>query len=249
MSRGADTVSMAMGHLAEAPEAGDAARRMARNAVIRSAGEIIGKFATFAMFVAIARNLGPEGLGDITFAIALTGNLLVVSGFGVDVVLTREAIRNPSLLGSLMGNTVVIKLLLSAPALVIAGLVVALGNYSHDAKIAVVLIGISTLIDTMENSWNAAFQAYERLEFVSMVIVFQRLVSGGLIIGVVAAGGGVIPVSGTFLVVSVATILLAMWLLRFVVSPSMERRALAAPAPAPYGLPDRRQPSCSSPCC
>jgi O-antigen/teichoic acid export membrane protein len=207
------------GH-AEAAKASGSARRVARNAIVRSVAEIIGKVATFAMFVAIARKLGPRGLGDITFAIALTGNLLIISGFGVDMIVTREAIRRPPLLGSLMGNALVIKLIGSAPALLVAAAVVEFGNYSGAARIAVYLIGLSTLIDVLENTWNAAFQTYERLEFMSAVIVFQRLVTGGLAVAVVAAGGGVVPVSGAFLLVSVATILLAMWLLRFVASPS-----------------------------
>ena len=224
---GGDSVSEVT-ELVDQPAIGSSARRVARNALLRSAAEIVGKVATFAMFVAIARELGPGGLGDITFAIALTGNLLFISGFGIDMIVTREAIRRPPLLGSLMGDGLVIKLIGSAPALLIAAVVVEFGSYSSDARIAVYLIGLSTLIDVIENSWNAAFQAHERFDLISAVIVFQRLVNGGLVVAVVAVGGGVIPVSGTFLVVSVATILLAMWLLRFVASPkwSVQRSRL-----------------------
>ena len=195
-------------------------RRVARNAVVRSVGEIIGKLATFAMFVAIARKLGPGGLGDITFAIALTGQLLIVSSFGVDTVLAREVIRQPSLLGSFMGNSIVVKMVATGPALLITAAVVEFGSYPNDVRVATWLIFVSTAIDTLENTWNAAFQAYERLEFISVLIAFQRLVTGALVVAVLAAGKGVIAVSGTLLVVSVATFLLAMWLLRFVVSPS-----------------------------
>ena len=187
---------------------------------MRSAGDIVGKLATFVMFVAIARKLGPTGFGDITFAIALTGQLLLVSGMGVDMLLAREVVRKPSLLGSFMGNTVVVKVFAAVPALLIVVAIVELGGYSNDARIATYLIGLSTAIDVLENTWNAAFQAHERLEFVSAVVVFQRVVTGGLVVAVLAAGEGVIAVSGTFLVVSVATILLAMWLLRFVASPA-----------------------------
>ena len=159
------------------------------------------------------------GFGDITFALALTGQLLVIASFGMDVVVSREAIRKPSLLGSLMSDSLLIKLILTVPALVVAATVVQLGDYSSGARIAVYLIGISTVLDTLENAWNAAFQAYERLELVSYVIVFQRLVNGGLVVAVLVAGGGVVAVSSTFVLVSVATLLLAMRLLRLVTSP------------------------------
>jgi O-antigen/teichoic acid export membrane protein len=214
----ADTVLVAVNQPAEAHHSG-AARRVARNTAVRSIGEIVGKFATFAMFVIIARRLGPRGFGDITFAIALTGQLQVIAGFGMDIVLSREAIRKPALLGSLMGNSLVLKLITSVPALLVVAIVVQAGNYSSATRIAVYLIGISTLLDTLENTWNAAFQVYERQELFSLIVAFQRVVNGLLVVAVVAAGGGVIPVAGTFVVVSVATILFAMWLLRFVVSP------------------------------
>src|SRR6476659_9823491 len=109
----------------------EAARRVARNAGVRAVAEIIGKVATFAMFVAIARKLGPQGFGDITFALALTGQLLLIASFGMDIVVSREAIRKPSLLGSLMSVSLLIKLVMTVPALLIAATVVQLGDYSN----------------------------------------------------------------------------------------------------------------------
>jgi O-antigen/teichoic acid export membrane protein len=201
---------------------------------------MIGKLATFAMFVAIARKLGPAGQGDITFALALTGQLLLIAGFGVDTVLVREVARKPGELGSFMGSALTLKLVTIAPALLVAAAVVELGHYSFDARVATYLIGASVAVDTLENTWNAAFQAAERLEFVSIVIVFQRLATGGLVVAVLASGAGVVPVSGTFLVVSVASILLGMWLLRFVASPewSVDRARVVAlvRTGAPVGL-------------
>ena len=208
-----------MDELRDASDSRASARRIARNTVVRSVGEIIGKIATLAMFVVMARKLGPVGFGEITFAVALTGQLLYIFGFGVDMILTREVARNPSQLGAFMGNTLVLKSLATIPALLIAAAVVEFGGYSHEARLATYLIGVSVAIDTIENAWNAAFQAHERLEFVSAAVVLQRVGTGGLAVAVLAAGGGVIPVSGMFLVTSVATLLLAMWLLRFVASP------------------------------
>ncbi len=210
------------------PPTGGSARRIARNAALRSVAEIIGKVATFVMFVAVARKLGPTGFGDLTFALALAGQLLVIFGFGVDTVVAREAARNPGLLGGLMANALVLKAVAMVPALLVTAAVVQIGSYSTDVRLATYLIFVSVAVDTLENAWNAAFQARERLEFVSAIVVFQRVVTGGVVVAVLAVGAGVVSISGVFLVVSVATILLAMWLLRFVASPrwSVERERL-----------------------
>jgi len=211
---------VAVTDLVEVPDPGSSARRVARNTFVRGVGEIVGKLATIALFIVMARKLGPEDFGVITFALALSGALLTIVGFGADLVLTREVARKPALLGSYMGNTLVLKAITTVPALLIAVAVVQFESYSGPQRLALYLVAASTAIDTLENTWNAAFTAHERLEFVSVAVVFQRLVTGGLVILILAAGRGVVAVSGSLVVVSVATILLAMWLLRFVASPT-----------------------------
>ena len=228
LALGADTFGVNVNRVTEGRRSSTSVRRVARNSVVRAVAEIIGKVATFAMFVAIARKLGPRGFGDITFALALTGQLLLLFGFGVDTVLAREASRRPSLLGGLMGNALTLKAIALLPALLITAAVLQLGSYSSEVQIATSLIFLSTAVDVLENAWNAAFQAHERLEFVSALVVFQRLVTGGLVVAVLSAGAGIVAISGVYFVVSVATILLAMWLLRFVASPrwTFDRRKL-----------------------
>ena len=203
----------------EAIQATGSARRVARNAAIRSVAEIIGKGATFVMFIAIARKLGPAGFGVITFALALSGQLLPLATFGADAVLTREVARGRAALGSFMGNVVTIKVIATVPALLLTAAVVELGGYTSELRLATYLIALSVALDTLENTWNAAFQAYERLELVSILVVFERVITGAAVFALLAMGAGVIPVASVFPVVAAATIVLAGLMLRLVTQP------------------------------
>ena len=65
-------------------------QRIARNALVRSGGEIVAKVASLLFFVTMARELGREGFGAFMFALGLTTALLVGAGFGTDELTSRE---------------------------------------------------------------------------------------------------------------------------------------------------------------
>ena len=64
------------------PGAGDGLAADRRNAAVRSVGEIVAKAASIVFFVAVARELGKDGFGHFTFALALGVVLSAPAGFG-----------------------------------------------------------------------------------------------------------------------------------------------------------------------
>ncbi len=56
-------------------------QRIARNAGVRAAGEVVGKVASLAFLVVMARQLGQDGFGDFMFALSLSTVLIVASVF------------------------------------------------------------------------------------------------------------------------------------------------------------------------
>ena len=81
-----------------------APRRVARNAAVRMGGEIVAKLASLAFFVVMARELGARGFGEFQFALALTGALIYLAGFGTDQLLAREVARERGLAGPAAGR-------------------------------------------------------------------------------------------------------------------------------------------------
>src|SRR5215210_4008199 len=62
---------------------GSASRRIAFGTLARLAGEAVGKVASLAFFVVIARELGEEQFGDFIFAMSLSTVFLIVAGLGL----------------------------------------------------------------------------------------------------------------------------------------------------------------------
>jgi O-antigen/teichoic acid export membrane protein len=172
-----------------------APRRIARNAAARMGGEVVAKLASLAFFVVMARELGARGFGEFQFALALTGALIYLAGFGTDALLAREVARERGLAGRLLADAAAVKVLGGLLMLGAAVLIVSLGNGSDEGRAAVAIVGAGALLEVLSKSWHSIFQAYERLDLVSATLIVQRTVTAAVGIAVLLAGGGLIAAS------------------------------------------------------
>ncbi len=190
-----------------------APRRVARNAAVRMAGEIIAKLGSLAFFVTMARELGSHGFGEFQFALALTGALVFIAGFGTDELLAREVAREHGRAGRLLADASAVKILGGIVALVAAAVIVNLGDFTAEGRAAVYVVGLGSLLEVLSKSWFSIFQGYERLDLVSATLIVQRFATAAVGVAVLLAGGGVVAASavyagGTVLAVAVAEVLL-----------------------------------------
>ncbi len=191
-----------------------APRRIARNTAARASGEILAKLASLAFFVTMARELGAEGLGVFSFALALTGALLVAAGFGTDELLAREVARDPARAGQDLSDVTALKLVTSVGLVALACGIAWVGGYSHETQVVVLLVGIGVAVEVFVKSWHALFQAHERLGLVSACIIFQRTVTAIAGVAALRSGAGVVAASAIFAAGSVLTLVLAEVILR-----------------------------------
>lgn len=174
---------------------GDRSRLVARNAAVRTAGEVLAKLASVAFFIAIARELGEGGFGDYAFALSFTTVLLYAAGFGTEELIAREVAREPSRVHGYLTDVVTIKALLSVVLLLVGAAIVNFADYPPDVRLAVYLVGTAVALENLGKTWGAVFQAFERMEFISIALIFQRFLTAVAGIAVLLAGGGLIAVS------------------------------------------------------
>lgn len=194
--------------------AGPAARRIAVNTILRIAGELIAKLASLAFFVVMARELGKQGFGDFNFALALATLLLAPSGFGMDSLMAREVARDREQAHGYMSNVAAVKIVTALALLAIVVLIVNLGGYDEDAKLAVYLVGLGVAIENLGRTWHSTMQAYERLGLVSVSLIVQRIVAATAGIALMLGGAGLVTVSAVFLGGAVVGIVTAHLMLR-----------------------------------
>ncbi|MEA2364527.1 MAG: hypothetical protein QOE69_2769 [Thermoleophilaceae bacterium] len=194
---------------------------VARNAAARTGGEIIAKLASVVFFVAVARVLGEEGFGDFMFAVSFTAVLFIVSGFGTDELMAREVSRDRGRVHEYLSNVVAVKAAMSVLLFGLAYLVMVIGNYPSDVRAAVFLVGLGACLENFGRTWAAVFQAWERMEFISVVLILQRILTavGGAI--ALALGGGLVEVSAVYAGATLVGFLAGVLLLRgFIVRPT-----------------------------
>ena len=74
--------------------------------------------------IAIARHLGPQYFGDLSFAIAFSIFFAALAKLGLDTIVVREIVRQPERSGDILGAAFVLKLLGGVLALSLAALTI-----------------------------------------------------------------------------------------------------------------------------
>lgn len=72
-----------------------ASGRVLRNFSFLALGKVLGDFFTFILFVVLSRYYGQEGMGQYSFAVALTGLFMVAAEFGLLELSVKEMSRIP----------------------------------------------------------------------------------------------------------------------------------------------------------
>jgi len=181
------------------------------------AGEALAKVGSLAFFIVLARKVGEEGFGVFSFALALTGALLIAAGFGTDDLLAREVSRDRNRAGRYLGDAVGLKIVTSVGLLAVALAVVLIGDYPPDARWVTLLVGAGVAMEVMSRSWHSVFQAHERLGLVSSCLIVQRLVTAAGGITILLAGGGLVAASAMFAVGALVALTTAEVMLRRVI--------------------------------
>lgn len=90
----------------------EGAQRAIENAAWLMGDRVIRLFLVFAVNVAIARHLGPEQFGLLSYVLAFTALFAAFSTAGVDSILVRELVRErePERLGALVGTAITLRL-------------------------------------------------------------------------------------------------------------------------------------------
>ncbi len=196
---------------------------------------------TFAFFVVLSRVYGQEGLGEYSFAMALTGLFALFGDFGLYNLTIKEASRHPAGVRELLGRVLALRLVLALASF--AGLlaVLPLLPISPQGRLVVLLIGAYQYAYRITNGFAAIFVARERMGVVALLELALRLLSSLAGVAVALLGGSLVLAVAALPALAVLEIFAAGWLvMRRHGAPRLAGgfSSLAATAreAAPYGL-------------
>jgi O-antigen/teichoic acid export membrane protein len=174
-------------------------RTIARNAGVQAAADILGKVASLAFYVVMARELGKHGFGDFTFALSLALVLTVFAEFGTDEMITRTVAVERGTARQLLTDALLVKIAFGSAGVIAAVVVAVVGGYSAEVQISVAILAVAAVVELLAKSFYAIFQAYDDMRPIAASFIVQRFVTAAVGIAAMLAGGGVVAVSAIYL--------------------------------------------------
>jgi O-antigen/teichoic acid export membrane protein len=162
----------------------------------------------------LTRYLGPEDYGKYTLALMYMQLFGVLADVGLFTTVVREISKDPSRTEELVGNTIVLRLLLSIAVIALGALISLLLPYDHQVRVAILLAGGPLLFGMLTSSFVAVLQARLRMSRAVVGDVVGRAVSLGLVLAVVGLDLGFYAVMGAAAGGALATLVVTVVLTR-----------------------------------
>lgn len=180
-------------------QVGETTHLAARNVVIRSVAEVLGKVATLAWTVAAARTLSSEDFGTVNYALTIMLVLSSLAAWGFDPAVTRLGSTDPEALPRVYRATQVWKTVLAAPVFLVTGAVL-LGSPSVGSWPVLVCLLLAGLPELWSHTARSAAAARQVSAGVSSALILQRIATAVLVLAALAAGLGAEGVALGFLI-------------------------------------------------
>jgi O-antigen/teichoic acid export membrane protein len=158
-----------------------------------------GRILTLLLMIYLARSLGSLGFGKLSFAISFTSLFLILSDLGVTTLTVREVARNKERGPEYVGNTATLKLFLSIFTFLVISISVSFINVPFDTRFVIYLIGACIIFENMGVFFGAVFQAYEKMKYIMICEIIEKVFLLSLAFVLLRLGYGLISVGILYL--------------------------------------------------
>lgn len=158
---------------------GRAARTLAKNLLTLSVTQIISQFTSFFIIIYLARVLGAENFGKISFAQAVCLYFTLVANLGLTVVGVREVARNKNNIEAYTSNIIALRLVLAIFSFCLLLIFVNLIHKSSDVKYLITIYGLFLFPSALLIEW--LFQGVEKMEIIGVARILNKVLYAGLI--------------------------------------------------------------------
>lgn len=154
-------------------------------------GQMFSLVVAFFVGAWLARYLGPENYGVLSYAIAFVGLFGFIASLGVDGILSRELVKFPEKRDELLGTTFRLKLIGGTAAFLLAVLGAILIKTSPVIKLLIILFAFSFILQAI-NVISIYFQAEVKSKHNVKALIAATIISSVLKIAVILLAKGVI---------------------------------------------------------
>lgn len=160
-------------------------KRILKNFAAVFLGDVFGRILGMATAIILARYLGPEDYGKYSLVISLAYIFMVFSDFGLNDLIIRDIAQDHALASRYMAASLIAKPLLSCISMVFLVLMVYFMGYSREIVLCTAVFSLHIVFNTLNNSLSSIFKGFQRMEYASLITVFNGVV--GLLLVVALA--------------------------------------------------------------
>ncbi|MDM8543267.1 flippase [Desulfococcaceae bacterium HSG9] len=147
-----------------------------KNTFFLVTGRLISRILQFFLFIYAARRLGVNNFGIFSYGFALVYLFSIFMDLGISTYSVQQVSRDHSKTPQYLGAILLSKLILTILSIL---LIIATGLIMHrDATTLWVLfiLGSCVALDNLGGSFNAVFQAHEKMHYEAIIISFSNLI-------------------------------------------------------------------------
>jgi O-antigen/teichoic acid export membrane protein len=185
------------------------ARKILQNFGFLTLGKTLGDAFFFLFFVVLSRFFGPEGIGQYSFAVALTGFFAVFSDFGLYSFSVKELSRRTNWRADYYSQILSLRVILSAVAFGMLLLILPFLPFPRELKLIIVIIGAYQVISTLVSGFAAVFVAREDMLIAGLIEASLKAAAALAGITVVMAGADLVTTLAILPAVTAGQLLVA----------------------------------------
>jgi O-antigen/teichoic acid export membrane protein len=151
-------------------------KSITKNSLWLAISEIINGLLMFFLTIFLARHLGVEGYGKLTFALSFVTLFIIPIDAGLSPLATRELAGEEEKTKKYLDNLVLIRVILRIIAFLLITLIIQILGKESDVKNLVYLLGIWTIFQTSTQFLQAIFRAHEKMFFEAITRIVHALI-------------------------------------------------------------------------
>ncbi|MBI4450655.1 flippase [Candidatus Woesearchaeota archaeon] len=169
-------------------------RRIASNFKWLVVTQVITVVAGFLLGIIIPRHLGAADFGKFSFAISFSLIFATFADVGLNKLIIREIARAREMTRRLFVNVVLLKAVLSIVIYIVMIVTINLLGYTVDAKNAVYVIGLQSLLATLAFAMKGVFQAYEKMNYEAIATLLEKGLTLVFVLAAVMLSKGIVAI-------------------------------------------------------
>ena len=153
------------------------------------------------LFIYIARKLGDEDFGKLSFAYSFAGICFIATDFGLSTILIRNVSRQKELTREYVSNILVLKVVLSFICVSVIGIFILFTDYPADVITLLVIFGGVMFFKALIDFFCAVLNAHERMDIEALLKGTNHILLFLIGIVVITMGFGLFRLANVYLVV------------------------------------------------